>query len=122
MRENPFLIFFSPPRAGGGELGGGGKAPRTLSTGANSPCLPYRSTSIIPATTGEIEKGRSRTDRSAGFHRNSLRAMSSAAATPQTVLTGTAQRAIRKVILTACRKSGSSTFSRKGPRPLRKAW
>ena len=73
----------------------------TLSTGAKSPCLPYSSTSIIPATTGEIEKGRSKIESNAGFHRNSLRAISNAAATPQTVLMGTAQHAIKKVIFTA---------------------
>ena len=93
-----------------------------MSTGANSPCLPYSSTSIIPATTGEIEKGRSNIESSAGFHLNSFRAISNAAATPQTVLIGTAHIAIKKVILTAWMKSGSSTFSTKGPTPFLKAW
>ena len=63
----------------------------------NQPWLPKSSTYVSPATTGEIEKGRSTSEISRLLPKNSNLPIAHAAATPNTRLQGTAMSAASKV-------------------------
>ncbi len=79
----------------------------SASQGPNQPWAPNTSTYIRPATTGEIENGRSIRVIRKALPRNSNLAMHQAAATPNTRFTGTAISAVIRVSLMADQASGS---------------
>ena len=78
---------------------------------------PYSKTNINPATTGEIEKGRSMMLRSRVRPRNWLRAMTQAAQRPNRVLRGRAIAVTISVRWVAWRKAWLWSEAKNAPIP-----
>ena len=82
------------------------------SQGPSQPLAPNTSTYIRPATTGEMENGRSISVVRKALPLNSYLAMHQAAATPNTRFSGTAMAAVMSVSRMADQASGSRRPSR----------
>ena len=78
----------------------------------NQPCRPNSSTNTMPEITGEIASGRSMSVISTLLPRNSNLAIAQAAASPNTVFTGTTTAAVSSVRRMAAAVSGSEKLCR----------
>ena len=92
-----------------------------MSQGPSQPCAPNTRTKARPATTGETENGRSMAVTSTCLPRNSNFAIAHAAATPNTMLSGTATAAASRVSRIAASASGSLTAASQASAPRCKA-
>src|SRR5262245_50653489 len=95
--------------------------PRAIKAGPHHPWAPKRSTKIMPAMTGETEKGMSRRVKSTFLPGKRKRVTAQAAATPKNVFKGTAAKRVNTVRKKADRVPGSDRARPQAAGPLEKA-